>query len=57
MCTCTCLQDEIRQLAKQVMEGKNRYEAVKSLRRKVSAGEWRRERGTSVCMKRKEART
>ena len=34
------VQDEIRQLAKQVMEGKNRYEAVQSLRFRVSVGEW-----------------
>ena len=40
LCLCVCMQDEITELAKQVMEGKNRYEAIQMLRRKVSVGEW-----------------
>ena len=40
VCVCVCMQDEISELAKQVMEGKNRYEAVQMLRRRVSVGEW-----------------
>ena len=40
MYVCVCMQDEISELAKQVIEGRNRYEAVQLLRRKVSVGKW-----------------
>ena len=41
-CVFVCVQAEIAELAKQVMEGRNRYEAVRILRRKVNGEEVRK---------------